>query len=390
MSAPGLIYLDHAATAWPKAPGVARAMGEFLDRVGANPGRSGHRLSVEAGRIVYAARETIARLLGAPDPLRVIFTANATEALNIALHGLLRPGDHVITSSIEHNSMMRPLRTLEQVGVRLTVTTCAQDGSLDPEDIEAAIASDTALIALAHASNVVGTLLPIREIGEIARRHGVLLLVDAAPTAGCVPIDMGEDGIDLLAFTGHKSLYGPPGTGGLVLGNRVDARRLRPLKQGGTGSRSDREEQPEFLPDMLECGTLNSSGIAGLAHAARWVMDQGVAEIGHREEDLTRRLIAGLRGIPGVTLHGRLQVEGRTAVLSFTIEGREPSEIGECLDAEHGILCRVGLHCAPAAHRTIGTFPRGTVRFSPGVHVTDEAVDRAVEAVARLARGAGG
>lgn len=381
----GIIYFDNAATSWPKPPEVLEAMTRFLRDVGANPGRSGHRTAVEAGRIVYAAREAVCELVNAPDPLRVAFAANVTQALNMAMRGLLRPGDHVITSSMEHNSVMRPLRALECEGVQLTVVRCSPEGFLNPADVEAAIRPNTRMIVLNHASNVAGTLLPVREAGRIARERGLLLLVDAAQTAGAYPIDVQADGIDLLAFTGHKSLLGPMGTGGLVVGPRVDVSRMEPLIRGGTGSRSEREEQPDFLPDMLESGTPNAVGIAGLDAGIRWVLARGVDAIRAHERTLAQRAIDGLRAIPGVTVYGPLDAARQTATVSFNIAGMEPSEVGLRLDEEHGILCRVGLHCAPAAHRTLGTFPAGTVRFGMGVFSTTEEVDAAVAAVASLA-----
>ncbi len=383
------IYLDNAATSWPKPPEVAEAMVRFLNEVGANPGRSGHRLSVEAGRIVYQAREALAELFGVADPLRVVFGLNATDGLNLAIRGLLRPGDHVVTSSMEHNSVMRPLRALEREGVEVTVVHCSPEGVLDPAAVEAAIRPNTALVVLNHASNVVGTLLPVAEVGRMlrARGNGPLLLVDAAQTGGAVPIDMEGDGIDLLAFTGHKSLYGPMGTGGLIIGPRVDIERLQPIRRGGTGSRSEYEEQPDFLPDCYESGTPNTVGLAGLLAGVRWVLERGVEAIRAHEQALTRRLIESLSAIPGVTVYGTRDPARQTAIVSFNIAGMEPSEVGLRLDEEFGIMCRVGLHCAPAAHRTIGTFPTGTVRFAPGAFTTTEEIDRAVEAVARLARG---
>jgi len=383
---PKAIYLDNAATSWPKPPSVTDAMVHFLQEIGANPGRSGHRLSVEAARIVYAAREAVAELFRASDPLRVVFGPNVTEALNLALRGLLHVGDHVITSSMEHNSMMRPLRALERKGVEVTVVACSSESLLDPADVEAAIRPSTTLIALNHASNVTGTLLPVAEAGRIACRHDVLLLVDAAQTGGAYPVDVEADGIDLLAFTGHKSLYGPMGTGGLILGKRVDLGRLEPLVRGGTGSRSEREEQPDFPPDMYESGTPNAVGLAGLNAGVRWVCEQGVETIRAHEEALARRLIAGLSDIPGVTLYGTLDAAHQTATISFTIADLQPSEIGLRLDEEHDIMCRVGLHCAPAAHRTIGTLPAGTVRFGLGAFNTEEHVDTALSAVEQLAR----
>jgi cysteine desulfurase family protein len=384
-----MIYFDNAATSWPKPPGVAQAMVDFLEQVGANPGRSGHRLSLEAGRIVYQAREAIARVFGVDDPLRVVFGANATEALNLALRGYLQPGDHVITSSMEHNSMMRPLRALAagQCGgpIDLTVVPCSPQGFLDPADLEAAVRPDTVLIAVNHASNVCGSLLPISAAGEISHLHGCLLLVDAAQTAGAYPIDMRADGIDLLAFTGHKALGGPMGTGGLVIGDRVDLDRLNPLKRGGTGSRSEWEQQPDFLPDMCESGTPNTVGLAGLLNGVLWVLERGVASIRQHEMDLAHRLIDGLGSIPEVTVYGGRDATRQTATVAFNIAGLEPSEVGLRLDDEHGIMSRVGLHCAPAAHRTLGSFPRGSVRFGLSTFNTPAEIDTALQAVADIA-----
>jgi cysteine desulfurase/selenocysteine lyase len=381
-----MIYFDNAATSWPKPPGVAEAMAHFINDVGANPGRSAHRLAVASGRIVYNAREAIAELFNGPDPLRVVLGHNVTEALNLALRGYLRPGDHVITSSMEHNSVMRPLRALEQQGVELTVVQCSPEGFLDPADVEAAVRANTTMIVLNHGSNVVGTLLPVVEVSSIARHHDLLLLVDAAQTAGAYPIDVQADGIDLLAFTGHKSLYGPMGTGGLVVGERVDLERLAPLKRGGTGSRSEYEEQPDFLPDMYESGTPNGVGLAGLEASVRWVLARGVDAIRAHEVALTQRLIDGLKEISGVTVYGGLDAECQTATVSFDIAGMASSEVGLRLDDEYGLMCRVGLHCAPAAHKTLGTFPDGTVRFGLGAVNTAEDVDGGLDGVCQLAR----
>lgn len=380
-----MIYLDNAATSWPKPPEVAAAMTHFLANVGANPGRSAHRLSIEAARVVYAAREAVADLFHAPDPLRVVFGHNVTEALNLALRGLLRPGDHVITSSIEHNSVMRPLRTQERQGVQVTVVPCSAEGLLDPSDVRAAIRANTTLIVLNHASNVMGTLLPVAEVGKMAREHGLLLLVDAAQTGGAYPVDVQADCIDLLAFTGHKALLGPTGTGGLVIGERVVAEQIEPLKRGGTGSRSELEEQPEFLPDRLESGTPNTVGLAGLEAGIRWITTCGVGAIRQHEMKLTQSLIDGLCAIPGITAYGCRDAARQSATVSFNIKAIPPSEVGLRLDEEHGILCRVGLHCAPAAHRTIGTFPDGTVRFGLSVFNTETEIEQALGAVRALA-----
>ena len=381
-----MIYFDNAATSWPKPPGVAEAMTHFLNEIGANPGRSGHRLAIEAGRIVYDAREAVAQLFNAPDPLRVAFGQNVTEALNLVVRGLLQPGDHVITSSMEHNSVMRPLRAMEKIGVELTVVPCSPGGFLDPTDVEAALRANTALIALNHASNVVGTLLPVAWVGRIARQHDLLLLVDAAQTGGAYPIDVEADLVDLLGFTGHKSLGGPMGTGGLIVGERVDVAQMAPLKRGGTGSRSEEEEQPEFLPDVYESGTPNAVGLAGLNAGVRWVLECGVDAVRAHEVELTQRLIEGLRATPCVVVYGGLDAARQSATISFNVTGMAPSDVGLRLDEEYGIMCRVGLHCAPAAHRTIGTFPLGTVRFGIGAFNTPEEVDEAVAAVRQLAR----
>jgi cysteine desulfurase family protein len=380
-----MIYFDNAATSWPKPPGVIEAMVHFMEAVGANPGRAAHRQAVESGRIVYGAREAVCELFHAPDPLRLVWCKNVTEALNLALRGLLHPGHHVVTSSMEHNSLMRPLRALERSGIEVTVVACSPQGVLDPAGVEAALRPNTRLVALNHASNVVGTLLPVAEVGAICRRRGLLLLVDAAQTGGAYPLDVQAEQIDLLAFTGHKSLGGPMGTGGLIVGERVDERQIDPLLRGGTGSRSEHEVQPDFLPDMCESGTPNVVGLAGLEAGVRCVLERGVAAIRAHELALTRALIEGLHAIPGVTVYGTLEPERQTATLSFNMDRMAPSEVGLRLDDEYGILCRVGLHCAPAAHKTLGTFPGGTVRFGLSAFNTAEEVQAALDAVRQLA-----
>lgn len=379
-----VIYFDNAATSWPKPPCVAEAMVAFLTNVGANPGRSTHRLSVQSGRIVYTTRDTVAHFFGASDPLRVVFGPNATEAINLALVGCLSSGDHVVTSSMEHNSMMRPLRALEREGVEVTIINATEDGRVSPADVAKEIRANTVLIAINHASNVTGTLQPIAEIGALARRAGLLLLVDTTQTAGAYPLHMGRNRIDLLAFTGHKSLLGPTGTGGLILGERVNAERMRPLKRGGTGSNSELEEQPVFPPDAFESGTPNVVGLAGLNAGIGWIMKHGLDAIRTHEKGLTQRMIDGLSDIPGITVYGPKSAELQVGIVSFNVEGVEPSEVGLLLDENHDIMCRVGLHCAPAAHRTIGTWPIGTVRFSLSIFNTEGEVDAAVKTVASL------
>ena len=381
-----MIYLDNAATSWPKPPQVKEAMNRFMEEVGANPGRSGHLLSIEAARILYEARESLAALFHVRDSSRIVFTLNATESINLALRGLLKPGDHVITSSMEHNSVMRPLRDLEKRGIELSLIPCSREGMMDPREVERRVKPDTKMVILNHASNVTGTLLPANEVGSIAKKYDLLFLVDAAQTAGAYPIDMEEDGIDLLAFTGHKSLYGPQGTGGLVIGERVNEKEMVPLKQGGTGSRSEFEEQPDFLPDRFESGTPNGVGIAGLLAGVRFVLEKGVEQIHQQESRLMDRLIEGLKEIPQLKFYGPENRKDRMATLSFNLEQLSSSEIALRLEKEFGILCRPGLHCAPAAHRTIGTFPEGTVRFSLSLFSTEEEIETAIQAVSSIAK----
>lgn len=379
-----MIYFDNAATSWPKPPVVTEAMVRCINEAGANPGRAGHRMANEAAHIVYDTRETVCELFHAADPLRVVFTCNITEALNMALFGLLNPGDHVITGSMEHNSMMRPLRLLEKQGVELSVISCDKEGFIDPHDIHDAIQKNSVMVALNHVSNVTGTIQPIAEIGRIAHEKNLLFLIDTAQSGGVLDIDMEKEHIDLLGFTGHKSLYGPMGTGGLLFGGRVDINNFKPIKTGGTGSRSSEETQPGFLPDMCESGTLNVAGLAGLNAGIQWIQNKGVETIRNHEIKLMNRLITGLQEIPDTTVFGPCDAARQSATVSFAIKGISPSEIGLALDQNHDILCRVGLHCSPSSHKTIGTFPTGTVRFGLGVFNTEEEVDTALNAVTVL------
>jgi cysteine desulfurase family protein len=381
-----MIYFDNPATSWPKPPRVKEAMNRFMEEVGANPGRSGHSLSIEAARIIYEAREALSVLFHVKDSSRIIFTLNATESLNLAVKGLLKPLDHVITSSMEHNSVMRPLRHLEKMGIELSILSCSKEGILNPREVEKNLRPNTKMIVLNHASNVTGTLLPVREVGKVARKYRLLFLVDAAQTAGAYPIDLEQDGIDLLAFTGHKSLYGPQGTGGLAIGENVNIQDLTPLKQGGTGSRSEFEEQPDFLPDRFESGTPNSVGIAGLLAGVQFVLEKGVEQIRQNEIALINKLIMGLKKIPRIKLYGPERQEDRIATLSFNVNGISPSEGAYRLEREFGILCRPGLHCAPAAHHTLGTFPEGTIRFGLGAFNTEEEVETALQAVSVICK----
>jgi cysteine desulfurase / selenocysteine lyase len=376
-----MIYFDNAATSWPKPPGVRAALSEYFGEAGGNPGRSGHRMSVAAARVVEDARETLAELLHANDASRIVFTHNATHALNLALYGILRPGDHVVTTSIEHNSVMRPLRHLERTGVELTIVACDQDGMLAVDDVRRALRPRTRLLVTTHSSNVVGALNPIGALAALARDHGVLHLADAAQTAGAIPIDVQELGLDLLAFTGHKGLLGPTGTGGLYVRDGV---ALAPLIRGGTGSDSAHETQPEFMPDVYESGTLNVAGIAGLAAGVRFLSEIGVGAVRAHEANLVTRFLAGASQIAGVTLYGPKDAALRCGVVSFNLAGTVPSEVGLILDESFGIMARTGLHCAPAAHRTLGTFPEGAVRFSFGWFNTTTEVDESLKALREI------
>ncbi|MDH7577418.1 MAG: aminotransferase class V-fold PLP-dependent enzyme [Bacillota bacterium] len=377
-----MIYLDNAATTWPKPPGVEKAMVETLREKGANPGRGGHQMSLAAGRVVNQTRELLARLFGARNPSRVVFTLNCTEALNLALKGFLKSGDHVLTSSMEHNSMIRPLRALTRAGVEYTVVPCSERGELDPDDLEKGIKSNTRLIALTHASNVTGTLLPIAEAGKIARHHGIAFLVDAAQTAGIFSIDVDELNIDLLAFPGHKGLYGPPGTGGLYIREGIS---LDPLKHGGTGSASNSEDQPDIMPEMYESGTVNTVGIAGLGAGAAFVLEEGLEKIRQREESLLVRLRAGLAAVPGLKIYGP-QAGPQAPTLAVNLGNADSGEVAFLLDRVYQIAVRAGLHCAALAHRTLGTTKQGVVRFSLSYFNTEEEIETAIRAMEELAR----
>ena len=377
------IYLDNGATSFPKPPAVEAAMSHFLLKVGGSPGRSGHRLSQEAARVVFECREALARLFGAADSRRIVFTLNATQALNTAIYGILKPGDRVITTAMEHNATMRPLRDLEHRGViSLEVLPCDGAGRLDLGHLETALRARPRLLSAVHASNVSGAIMPLRQVGAMARAAGTLFLVDAAQSAGALPIDVEADGVDLLAFTGHKALFGPQGTGGLWARPGVEP---EPLYRGGTGSNSELEEQPTFWPDRLESGTLNAVGIAGLLAGVSFIAETGLSTIRAREEALTRRLLDGLKDIAGITLYGPADAAERSPIVSATFSGLVPSEAGFLLEEGFGVLTRVGLHCAPAAHRTLGTYPQGTVRFAPGYFTSEAEIDAAIAGCRYLA-----
>ncbi len=377
----GVIYLDNAATSWPKPETVYQSMDRFNRQLGASPGRGNHSRTLEAGSLLLETREALARLFNVSDCARIIFTANATESLNLALKGILKPGDHAVISSMEHNAVARPLHTMERSGVSFSIAACAPDGSLDPHDVESAIRENTRLVCLLHASNLTGTIMPIAEVGAIAHRRHVLFLVDAAQTAGIIPIDVQRQQIDLLAFPGHKGLFGPQGTGGLYIGPGLE---IRTLKEGGTGSQSEQIEQPEFLPDKFESGTHNTPGIIGLGAGVKFVMETGQEQILRHEGQLAEMLISGLQEIPGVTVYGPADGSRRLAVIPFNVEGLDCGEVSFALD-QGGIIARSGLHCAPLAHRTIGIIEQGACRFSPGFFNTAEEIERVIRAVYAIA-----
>lgn len=399
------IYLDNAATSFPKPPEVMDAMMHFMKEVGANPGRSGHHKSVEAGTIVANTRKGLATLFGIPDPRRIVFTINVTEALNTVLSGFLKLGDHVITTSMEHNSVLRPLRHLEQESfISLSIAACDGNGFLDMEELVSHIRQDTALIVINHASNVCGTIQDIRAVKEAA--GDIPLLIDAAQTAGCFPIDVTADRIDFLAFTGHKGLLGPQGTGGLYIREGLD---VQPLMRGGTGSISEKEYQPDFLPDALESGTRNNVGIAGLGAGVDFILKEGVDTIRDHEKALTAALLSQIHNVRGVTVYGPLDAEKQTATLSVTFdsllppgarydyggcgavnlelmeENVYPAEAGNILNTQYDILVRAGLHCAPIAHKTLKTFPDGTLRISMGYFNTLEDMEIVARAIKKIA-----
>lgn len=379
-----MIYLDNAATSWPKPENVYQAMDDFLRDSGGNPGRGGHSMAIAASKVIDSTRLLLANLINAPDKDHVIFTMNCTDSLNIGLKGLLRPGDHVITSSIEHNSVIRPLRKLELQGVRITtLSPHSGDGFIIPDDIENAITSETKLVVMTHASNVNGVLQPIEDYGLIARRYNLIFMVDAAQTAGRYPLDIQKNNIDLLAFSGHKGPFGPPGTGVLYIGERVD---LDTLREGGTGSHSELEEQPTTLPYKFECGTANTIGIAGLGAGLKFIFREGIENILIHEQSLTSHLVEGLSRIPDITVYAARDSKKQAPIISFTIDGIESGEVGVILDQAFDIKARAGLHCAPIAHKTLGTYPLGTVRLSPGYFNTMKEIELTVKAIERIVR----
>ncbi len=383
----GSIYLDNAATSFPKPPAVAEAMVRYIQEVGASVNRGVYAAAQEAGLTALQLREDLCRLLGHGDPTHCVLTSGNTMGLNMILRGWLRPGDHCLVSAMEHNAVMRPLHDLAAAGVSFDRVPCDGEGRLDPAEVGRMIRGNTRLVLLAHGSNVSGTVQDAAAVGQICREYGVPFALDAAQTAGHWTIDFTGWGLSALSAPGHKGLLGPGGTGALLLSPDF-ARGLTPLVTGGTGSASDLEIQPAYMPDRFEPGTPNLPGIYGLQAAVGFVLEKGVEALKARERALTARLLERLRETPGIRLAGPWGLEGRAGVVSVDFLGADNAEAAERLEREYGVLTRCGLHCAPSAHKTLGTFPRGTVRLSPGWATTVEEIDRAAAAVTAIAAGA--
>ena len=378
-----MIYFDHSSTSHPKAPGVADAVKNILECGCFNINRGGYSGAYKISNLVFETREKIAEFFGCPSGRHVVFTGSVTQSINIALKGLLRRGDHVLTTQMEHNSVIRPLAQLQAQGVNVDVARCSGDGKLDLFDFESKITAQTKLAVMTHASNVCGTIMPVREAGAVCRKHGVLFMVDSAQTAGILPISMLEDFIDILAFTAHKGLLAAQGLGGLVLSQAI-ADKMIPLISGGTGSHSHSEDVPAELPDRLEAGTLNLPGITALSSALDYIAAIGIKAIFQREMELVRRLSAGVKDIPGIRIAGTENLADKCAVVALDFTDHDSAVIANRLDEEYGIMTRCGLHCAPQAHKALGTFPRGLLRCSVGHQNTEEEVDILITALRKI------
>ena len=377
-----MIYFDNAATTLRKPPCVAQAVAEALCSMG-NSGRGVHEGALRASRIIYNTRAALAQLFGADSPERIAFTANATQALNTAIKGILNPGDHVITTALEHNSVLRPLYELEERGLQLTILPADKAGNIRYEDFEQEIRPNTRAIVTTHGSNLTGNLLDIGRIGSIARRHGLLYIVDASQTAGVFDIDVQQMHIDILCFTGHKGLLGPQGTGGLYVRDGVE---VRPLLSGGSGVQTYLRSHPAQMPTALEAGTLNGHGIAGLGAAARYILDTGMDTIRRKEQELMRAFYEGVREIPGITVYGDFSTKNRCPIVSLNIRDYDSGEVSDALASEYGIATRPGAHCAPLMHKALGTVEQGAVRFSFSHYNTEEEINIAVSALRELAQ----
>lgn len=379
-----MIYLDNAATSFPKPESVYLEIDRCLRTYCANPGRSGHSMAIEAGRAVIEARDVVCSFFNIKNPMQLCFLKNATEALNTAIKGWLKPGDHVITTCMEHNSVMRPLRTLERdIGIKLSIVPGNEIGEIGPDAVKKRIKSNTRLIVSTLSSNVNGVIMPFREMGMLAREAGVPFLMDASQGAGYIKVDVEEQCIDMLAFPGHKGLLGPQGTGGLYVKEGI---ALRSLMEGGTGSNSEYPYQPEIMPDLMESGTLNTAGIVGLCTGVRYIMSCGLEAAGRHRGMLIKRLVEGLQGISGVRLYSVADRSRNSGIAAMNLSGMDSTELSYILDKEYGIATRAGLHCAPSAHRTLGTEKTGIVRMSIGCFNTAEEIDLTLEAVQAISK----
>ena len=376
-------YLDNGATSFPKAPGVAEAINNYILNIGTNVGRGAYAEAFETESVVFETRELLADMFGGQDSKNVVFTKNITESLNVLLHGYLKTGDHVIVSSLEHNAMMRPLVDMESKGVTFTRLVPNENGQFSKEDLKKALKPETKLIAMMHASNVFGTLLDLEPVGAFARENKLRFIVDAAQTAGFIDVNMKKLNADAIAFTGHKSLLGPQGIGGFVISDDF-AKEVDSLIQGGTGSKSDSEKQPEYLPDKFESGTPNTIGIIGLHASVNFILQKGLEAIRSHELQLTQALLDGLQKMPEVKIVGTLNINHRTPVVSIDTPNHDSAMVSYALTSTYGINNRCGMHCAPSAHKTMGTFPQGTIRFSFGYANTMEDVDTTLNALKEI------
>jgi cysteine desulfurase family protein len=374
------IYLDNASTSFPKAPTVATAMSDYITNRGININRGSYALAYDVEDIIYTTRQRLKTLFNGHDPSHVIFTQNVTMSLNMVIKGLLKAGDHVLVSSMEHNAVMRPLTQLLDKGITFDTIPCDSTGSIQMDSIEPLIRPNTVAMIINHASNVCGTIQPLELIGPICKAHNLQYIVDAAQTAGVIPIDVKACHIDALCFTGHKGLLGPQGIGGIILTKEM-AHTLTPLIAGGTGSFSHLETMPTHMPDAFESGTLNLPGIIGLNESLSYIESQGMENIHNHELALTQTFLEGLQSIDGINIVGKQNIQDRTAVVSITIDSMDPASIAYELESTYHIMTRVGLHCAPRAHQTLGTYPEGTVRFSFGYANTLEDVEAALSAL---------
>ena len=381
------IYLDNASTSFPKAPNVASAMADYITNRGININRGSYALAYDVEDIIYTTRQRLNTLFNGHDPSHVIFTQNVTMSLNMVIKGLLKSGDHVLVSSMEHNAVMRPLTQLLDKGITFDIIPCDKMGSIQLESMDSLIRPNTVALIINHASNVCGTIQPLESIGSICKTHNLQFIVDAAQTAGVIPIDVKAYHIDALCFTGHKGLLGPQGIGGIILTKEM-AQNLTPLIAGGTGSFSHLETLPTHMPDAFESGTLNLPGIIGLNEGLAYIESQGMENIHNHELALTQSFLEGLQSIDGINIVGKQNIQDRTAVVSITIDGMDPASIAYELESTYHIMTRVGLHCAPRAHQTLGTYPEGTVRFSFGYANTLKDVESALSALNTIVKSA--